>query len=61
VNINYPDVEVNQDGLATLRHTASHHVGRGEVTLCGQFIDYNEWLGEALNAPRCSECDRLDA
>ena len=63
--IDYPDVPVDANGMATERHTASHHVrgveGGAEVTLCGYLITYSTWKGEAPNAPRCAKCEGLDA
>lgn len=63
--IEYPDVEVDADGLAVARHIASHHVrvasGGGEVTLCGVLITYQTWQGTAPDAPACVRCVQLDA
>jgi len=63
--VEYPDVPVNADGLATEAHIASHHVRAsglsGELTLCGKLIIYKTWQGVAPDAPRCATCERLDA
>jgi hypothetical protein len=62
--VNYPDVEVDANGLATKHHVAAHHVhgipGGAELTLCGQLIKYNTWQGVAPGAPPCTTCERLD-
>jgi len=63
--IHYTDVAVSDEGLATHRHVASHHVpgipGGAEVTLCGMLIKYSAWRGTVDGAPECEECVRLDA
>lgn len=46
------------------RHIATRHHGNGEVTLCGQWINYANWAGWVTamrDAPPCPECERLDA
>lgn len=62
--VNYPDVPVDANGLATAHHVAAHHVrgipGGAELTLCGLLITYNTWKGVAPNAYKCAECERLD-
>lgn len=59
--ISIPDVAVDSEGRATHRHVASHHQGNGEVTLCGAYIHYSKWNGEAPDAEPCPTCERLDA
>jgi hypothetical protein len=62
--VNYPDVSVNAEGLATEQHVAAHHVrgipGGAELTLCGVLITYSTWKGTASDAPECATCKRLD-
>jgi predicted transcriptional regulator len=61
MQINYPEVPVDANGLATEQHIADHHVGtHGELTLCGVYIDYNTWKGTAPGAPRCDTCEGRD-
>lgn len=63
--INYPDVPVDANGQATMKHVAAHHVhgipGGAEVTLCGFLITYRTWQGAAPGASQCPTCERLDA
>ena len=63
-SVNYTDVAVDENGLATHQHVASHHVngvpGGAELTLCGVLIVYSTWKGAAPDAPMCEPCERLD-
>jgi hypothetical protein len=62
--VNYPDVEVDANGLATKQHIAAHHVhgvpGGAELTLCGVLITYHTWQGVAPDAPPCEDCEGRD-
>lgn len=61
--VNYPDVPVNANGLATRQHIADHVrgiPGGAELTLCGVLIKYDTWKGTAPNAPMCETCEGND-
>lgn len=59
--INLPDVPVDANGQAIHAHRAYWHIARGEMTLCGVYINYDTWKGTAPGAPDCPTCVALDA
>ena len=55
-----PLAPTDDKGQLIQMHVASHHVGNGEQTLCGTYIDYKTYKGNIDDAPLCVECDERD-